>query len=113
VTRREIYNLYRNLTLKCNPTFSGYPLWKFYGKLGVRFRFKSYDEFAQCIGQPPSAKYTLKRWPDTTGDYHAGNVRWMPPTEPHRKRATHSTRELPKKIINTTPAQPPLTPAFW
>jgi hypothetical protein len=108
MTRHEIYNLYRNLKLKCSPTPSRHPHWKFYGARGVRFHFSSCDEFIKCIGPAPSPKHTLQRWPDTTAHFESGNLRWMPPFKSRQKPAkkiSHETRP--------TPALPPLTPAFW
>jgi hypothetical protein len=112
MTQREIYNLYRNLKLKCNPKVTKHPLWKFYGKLGVQFRFKSVDDFSKCIGPAPSPKHKLQRWPDTHGHYEVGNVRWIGPDEPWQKRATRHAGTT-KQFQRPTPALPPLTPAFW
>jgi hypothetical protein len=90
-------------------------------RTGVRFCFDSFDEFIKAVGRAPSPEHKLVRWPKTTGDYKAGNLRWLLPNIPaHKqilgvrpKRATQPAQEPAKEIINTTPALPPLTPAFW
>jgi len=117
MTRGEIYNLYRSLKSKCSPTKTGHPHWKFNGGRGVRFCFNSIEEFIQCIGPAPSPKHRLSRWPKTTGHFERGNLRWLVPNIPVREQI-HGARQKPAKelqqeIPRPTPAQPPLTPAFW
>jgi hypothetical protein len=121
MTRGEAYNLYRALKAKCSPTKISHPHWKLNGGRGVRFCFNSVEEFIKCVGEAPTARHRLARWPKTTGNYEAGNLRWLLPHIPAReqlrasrqKPAKATTQELQKEIPHTTPALPPLTPAFW
>jgi hypothetical protein len=48
---------------------------KKYGGRGIRFRFKSFEQFRSEIGRRPSAKHSLDRI-NTNGHYESGNVRW-------------------------------------
>lgn len=54
-------------------------------KLGVKFSFDSFEHFLKELGLRPSPKHRLTRYPDTGGDFEAGNVRWMSSWEEPRK----------------------------
>lgn len=58
-----------------------------YGGRGIRvcdeWR-KSFEQFAKDVGERPSGKYSLDRFPDKSGDYTPGNVRWATQTEQMR-----------------------------
>lgn len=87
MTTGEAYNLYRSLKRRFE----------------VKFCFNSCEEFMQCIGQPPSRDHRLVRWPNTQGNFEAGNLRWLLPNVPARE-------QLKRPAL---PAVKPLTPAFW
>jgi hypothetical protein len=53
--------------------------YRFYGARGVKVCQRwlaSYDAFLNDMGRAPSPSMTLDRWPDPSGDYRPGNVRW-------------------------------------
>lgn len=54
--------------------------WRWYGGRGIKFRFKSFEEFFDDIGFAPTPEHTLDRI-DTNGHYEPGNVRWATPQE--------------------------------
>jgi hypothetical protein len=56
--------------------------WKHYGGRGIKFLFKSFDEFFAELGPRPKG-LTLDRI-DNNGNYEPGNVRW---TTPKKQRA--------------------------
>ncbi len=62
-----------------------------YGKKGVRV-FKGwrndYQAFLNYVGRKPSPKHTLDRYPDPTGNYEPGNVRWATSKQQRRNRRT-------------------------
>ena len=55
-----------------NPNSISY---KNYGARGIEFRFSSFKEFLQSIGERPSKQHTLNRI-NNDGHYEVGNVEW-------------------------------------
>lgn len=49
--------------------------YKDYGARGIRFLFKSFEEFFNEIGYAPSMIHSLDR-KDNNGNYEIGNIRW-------------------------------------
>ena len=49
--------------------------WHDYGGRGIKFKFKSFDEFIAEVGFKSNSKLSLDRI-DNDGDYVKGNVRW-------------------------------------
>lgn len=47
-----------------------------YGGRGIKFLFKSFDEFLAEVGPKPSPKHSIDRYPNPDGNYEPGNVRW-------------------------------------
>lgn len=72
-----------------SPTYSSY---KRYGAKGVkvcdRWR-QSYVNFVDDVGLRPSKEHSLDRWPNGTGNYEPGNVRWATVTEQQRNRSNN------------------------
>lgn len=67
------YAAYRSALQRC--TDPNVRNWKDYGGRGIRFRFKSFDEFFTALGKKPSPKLSLDRI-NNDGHYESGNVRW-------------------------------------
>lgn len=78
----ETYHSWRNMLARCyNPKATQY---KAYGAVGVRVYEswrKSFETFLTEVGRRPSKKHTLDRFPNKSGNYEPGNVRWALPTE--------------------------------
>jgi hypothetical protein len=67
------YRAYYSARSRClQPNIKSYP---FYGGRGIKFRFKSFEEFFDDIGFAPTPEHTLDRI-NTNGHYEPGNVRW-------------------------------------
>jgi hypothetical protein len=49
--------------------------WADYGGRGIKFKFKSFEEFFAELGLRPAGK-SLDRFPNNDGHYEVGNVRW-------------------------------------
>ena len=64
---------YHSAKARCNkPTSQHY---KYYGGRGIKFLFRSPQEFVACIGLKPGPEYSLDRI-NNDGHYEPGNVRW-------------------------------------
>lgn len=77
-----------------------------YGALGVtvceRWRH-SFENFLADMGEPPTDKYTLDRWPDKFGNYDPGNCRWADKVQQSNNLRTNVLYEL-NGISMTIPA---------
>lgn len=67
------YRAYISAKKRCNnPNSEGYPN---YGARGIEFRFSSFEEFFEEVGERPDNGHSLDRI-DTNGHYEPGNIRW-------------------------------------
>jgi hypothetical protein len=68
---------YYNARRRCNNAHA--KTWGAYGGRGIRFRFRSFEEFLDEVGmRPPHA--SLDRI-DVNGNYEPGNLRWSQAVE--------------------------------
>jgi len=73
------YKAYIAAQARCNnPNTDRYDRW---GGRGIEFRFKSFDEFYAELGDRPSERHSVDRFPDKNGHYEKGNVRWATPRQ--------------------------------
>lgn len=74
------YEAYARAKQRCNdPNHDKYP---YYGGRGIEFRFTSFQEFYAELGDKPSPKHSIDRYPNNTdGHYETGNVRWATPKQ--------------------------------
>lgn len=63
---------------------------EYYGALGITVcpRWRSFAAFLADMGERPSEKHSLDRWPNKTGNYEPSNVRWATMSEQCRNRKT-------------------------
>lgn len=78
----KLYDLWRNIKYRCThaPNYAGrgisiHPEWA-----------ADFSVFAAAIGEPPSPKHSLDRYPDNDGNYEPGNVRWATFAEQNRNK---------------------------
>lgn len=68
---------WRNMLQRCYCTRD--PSYPYYGGTGITVCQEwalSFTRFLQDVGRRPSALHSLDRYPDNTGNYEPGNVRW-------------------------------------
>lgn len=56
-----------------------------YGGRGIKFLFKTFEEFYRELGPKPSPQHSLDRI-DNDGHYERGNVRWATPSQQAHNR---------------------------
>ena len=71
-----------------------FPSYKFYGARGIKVHKawqgpKGFARFLAHVGLAPSMLHSIDRFPNNTGDYKPGNVRWATPTEQARNRKSN------------------------
>lgn len=97
MTRTSEYRTWLGMRDRCyNKVHHKYHL---YGKLGVKV-FKGwrndFKAFIEYVGPKPTPKHTLDRYPDPSGNYEPGNVRWATPTQQrHNRRNALVRRKKP------------------
>lgn len=83
------YGSWMNMRTRCeNPKSTQ---WKWYGAKGVAVceRWRTFGLFLQDMGERPSTKHTLDRFPNKDGNYEPGNVRWTLHVEQCRNRSSN------------------------
>lgn len=71
-----LYGVWCTMRRRCSdPEVKSYPD---YGGRGIKVceRWKAFAAFYEDMGQRPSPKHELDRYPDNNGNYEPGNVRW-------------------------------------
>jgi hypothetical protein len=67
-----------------------------YGALGVTVcpAWESFEQFLADVGEKPSPRHQLDRFPNTSGNYEPGNVRWATPADQARNRKSNRFYEV-------------------
>ena len=76
---------YASAKQRCeNPNNKSY---KDYGGRGIQFKFYSFEDFKNCLGDKPDPSYTIERL-DNNGNYEHGNVVWASRSQQVHNRRT-------------------------
>ena len=89
----RVYRIWSCMLTRCyNPDRAS---WQDYGGRGIkvcdRWR-ESFENFYADMGEPPTPRHTLDRYPDNGGDYSPDNCRWATMSQQARNR--RSTRMI-------------------
>jgi hypothetical protein len=91
-----LYGIWRGMLRRCND--STCKSYKYYGALGVTVCERwatSFETFVQDVGPRPTPQHSIDRYPNNSGNYEPGNVRWATPLQQtHNRRTTRSTAPL-------------------
>lgn len=88
------YQTWRSMLKRCeNPNHHKYPL---YGGRGIRVcdRWHKFENFYADMGDRPSDKHSIDRYPDNDGDYELGNCRWATWSEQRRNQRRKSRQKV-------------------
>jgi hypothetical protein len=63
--------------------------WPRYGGRGIRIceRWQDFENFLEDMGECPSEKHTLDRFPNNDGNYELSNCRWATWLQQHRNHS--------------------------
>ena len=69
------------------------PAFEHYQKRGIAVcdRWRSFENFLADVGERPSMKHSLDRYPNNDGNYEPGNVRWATKQQQANNRLTNLT----------------------
>lgn len=75
-SKTKVWRVWLSIRMRCdNPRNSKY---EYYGGRGIRVcdRWRSFENFFFDMGEPPSARHSIDRFPNNNGNYEPGNCRW-------------------------------------
>lgn len=85
--RTALYRIWTHILSRCrNQNVDQYPN---YGGRGIKVCKEweiSFESFAAYVGERPTPRHSIDRYPDNDGDYEPGNVRWATSKEQGRNR---------------------------
>lgn len=97
----SIYRIWATMLSRCrNPNDDGYYL---YGARGISVceRWLKFENFFADMGDRPSPKHSIDRYPNPAGNYEPSNCRWATPKEQaENRKTTRLTYEKADNIRN-------------
>lgn len=89
MSNTPIYKVWSSMLSRCrNKNDAGFAN---YGGRGVMVckRWECFELFLADMGERPSAKHSIDRFPNQNGNYEPGNCRWATRTEQNRNKRTN------------------------
>lgn len=89
LSKTRVHTAWSNMKNRCqNPRNRNY--YK-YGARGITVceRWQTFENFLADMGEPPSPKHSIDRYPDNGGNYEPGNVRWATAKEQGNNQRTN------------------------
>ena len=84
------YSSWRSMIARC--TQPSNPAFEYYQKRGIAVcdHWRSFENFLADVGERPSKKHSLDRYPNNDGNYEPGNCRWATKQEQANNRITNT-----------------------
>lgn len=91
--RPKEYNSWMHMIGRC--TNKNHMRFPWYGAKGIIVceRWRKFQNFLDDMGFAPSVTHTLDRYPNKSGNYEPGNVRWATPTQQARNTSKNKMIE--------------------
>ena len=88
------YRIWKAMRDRCNR--EGSIQYRDYGGRGIKVceRWNSYENFLADMGERPSRKHSIDRYPDIDGNYEPGNCRWATVTDQARHKRSSRMLEF-------------------
>lgn len=99
MSKTRIHNIWWGMITRCtNPNVA---CWENYGGRGIKVceRWKTFENFYEDMGEPPTDTHEIDRYPNKNGNYEPGNCRWATLTEQARNKRNVKQHEYRGQLL--------------